>query len=125
VHAVNQNHRTVVVGSFGSAIEADLARNLLEREGISCLVDDADAKNIFGMARLNISINLAVRAEDAPRAAALLAEAEMNATLDDDWESIAEQTAVCTLCGEPLLSEEVVCSGCSTPRDGIRAAGGR
>jgi hypothetical protein len=122
---MNRDDRTTVVGNFGSAIEADLARNLLEREGIPCLLDDADAKNIFGIARLNISIQLSVPVEDAARATALLVEAELNATLDDDWESIAEQTAVCTLCGEPLLSEEVVCSTCSAPRDGVRPADGR
>ncbi|MFQ3651170.1 MAG: DUF2007 domain-containing protein [Gemmataceae bacterium] len=117
-----QESRTVVVGSFGSAVEANLARNLLEREGIACILDDADAKNIFGLARLNISIHLAVQGKDAPRATALLAEAEMNATLEDDWETLAEHTAVCTLCDEPLLGEQTVCANCATPREGIRTS---
>lgn len=121
---MNPDTRTVVVGKYQSTIEANLARNFLESEGIPCFLGDELSKqslNWYSFVRVTLYVDEA----DAARATALLAEVEMNATLDDDWESIAEQTAVCTLCGEPLLSEEVVCSTCSTPRDGVRPADGR
>jgi hypothetical protein len=116
----HDNQRLVRVASYGSAHEASLAQNLLEREGIRSLMDDGDTQNLWGMARLNIGINLRVQAKDAARASALLAAAELAQELDEDWEDQAESTAVCTLCGEPLLEADLECSACATPREGIR-----
>ena len=121
---MNRDDRTIVIARYRTNVEAHLALNLLLREGIPCFLGNELGNSFFGASPIENHVTLNVEEADAARATALLAEVEMNATLDDDWESIAEQTAVCTLCGEPLESEDVACSSCDTPRDGIRPSNG-
>jgi hypothetical protein len=111
----------VTVAHYLLAYEAELARNLLEGEGIRAFVND----DVTGTLWPSGDIRLQVGAEDAPRATALLAAQAAEASLDDDWEDSAEKGAgvwTCSLCGEPVGAEGTVCPSCQTPREAIRAA---
>jgi hypothetical protein len=109
----------VTVATFNLPYEAELAKNLLQNEGIeSFLTGGLTADVLFGNAGLADQVRLEVHEADAQRAAGLLAVHA--AALDDDWEERAEQGSdvwVCSLCGAPVS----VCHGCQTPREGIRA----
>ncbi len=111
----------ITVANYFLAYEADLARNLLESEGIRAFVNG----NMTGSLLPTGEIQLQVSAADAPRAAAILAAQAAEASLDDDWEDQAEQGAglwTCSLCGEPVANGMTVCHACQTPRDAIRPA---
>jgi hypothetical protein len=113
----------VTVARYFLAYEADLARNMLESEGIRAFVNG----HVTGGLLPTGEIQLQVAANDAPRAAALLA-AQAAAALDDNWEERAESGAgvwKCSLCGEPVPEQATACRSCGTPRDAIRAAPGR
>jgi hypothetical protein len=113
------SQRPVTVATFAHAVEAQLARNLLEAEGITAYL--ANENNVFpGAYDLVGRVGLQVAAEDAPRAVGLLAAVE--ATLDDDWEAQAEKDVwVCSLCGTPVSTSLSVCYACETPRESIQA----
>jgi hypothetical protein len=106
--------RLVTVATFALDGEAQLARNLLEAEGIpAALGGEMSAALIPGQIRLE------VRADDAPRAVALLAAV----SLDKDWERQAARGVwTCSVCGDATAEGQAVCSTCATPRDAIRTA---
>lgn len=112
----------VTVATFNQSFEAQLARNLLENEGITSMVGGEFASDVlFGNPGLGDQIVLQVREEDAQRAAGILA-AVAAAKLDDNWEEQAEAGVwLCTICGEPISNRLSVCHSCQTPREGIRA----
>jgi hypothetical protein len=113
--------RLVTVGTFTLAYEAELARNLLEAEGIQAVV----AADIAGALLPTGEIRLQVPADEAGRATGILA-AQAAAALDEDWEEQAEAGVwTCSVCGEPVAEGITVCHACQTPRDAIRTAPGR
>lgn len=113
--------RYLPVATFASVQEARMAVNLLAAAGITAMLEGEQTGSVFaGLTGMGDQIRVLVPADDAPRAASLVADAQ-GGTLDDDWEDQAEQTAVCTLCGEALVESDVVCPACRTPRDGIIA----
>lgn len=119
----------VTVATFHRTSEAQLAKNLLEEEGIaSMLSGDLTADMLpFGQAGGGDQIVLQVRENDAQRAAFFLAEVAA-AKLEDNWEDEAESGAdvwLCTICGEPISNRLSICHACQTPRDGIRASAPR
>jgi hypothetical protein len=74
----------ITVATFGNAIEAEMAHNLLDTEGIPSLVLGTELTTAFGAAgSMGDQISLQVRETDAQRAAGLLAAAA-EATLDDN-----------------------------------------
>src|SRR2546423_10275041 len=95
--------RLVTVASFSVPYEADLARGLLETEGITAfLAGDMAASTLAGVGGPIGRVDLQVRETDAQRAAGILAVCAAEATLDEDWETQAEEGAdvwVCSLCG--------------------------
>jgi hypothetical protein len=113
----------VTVATYPSVIEAQLARNLLEAEGIEAvLLGEVNAFAEF--TALGDQIRLQVRGPDARRAVSVLAAAAAEATLDDNWEDEAEAGLwACSVCGAAVSSEESVCRSCHTPRDAIRGEG--
>lgn len=116
----------VTVATFHRTSEAQLAKNLLEEEGIaSMLSGDLTADMLpFGQAGGGDQIILQVRENDAQRATVLLAEVAA-AKLDDNWEEEAESGAgvwLCSICGEPISNRLSSCYACQTPRDAIRAS---
>jgi hypothetical protein len=107
----------VTVATFALAAEAQMARNMLEAEGIPAVLGGEMSAVVLpghiGQVRLE------VRAEDAARATALLAQV----TLDRDWEKQAQGNFwVCTACGDAVAAGLAVCSTCATPRDAIRTS---
>ena len=116
----------VTVATFNQSFEAQLARNLLENEGITSIVGGEFASDaLFGNPALGDQIVLQVREEDAQRAAGILA-AVAAAKLDEHWEDEAEAGVwLCSICGEPISNRLSVCYSCQTPREGIRAGSPR
>jgi hypothetical protein len=114
--------RFVTVATYGVPLEAEMAKNLLETEGIASFLEgDLTASAFFGNSTLGL-IRLQVNDRDAPRAAGILAASAAEATLDEDWESEAEEGAgvwVCSLCGTPVSDRLTVCYACETPRTDI------
>jgi hypothetical protein len=111
--------RLITVATYNLSYEAELAKNLLEAEGIPALVSGGLAGSLLS----TFWIQLQVPEEDAPRASAILAAAE--ASRDKDWEEQAEKGAgvwTCSLCGEPVANELEVCPSCQTPREAIRTS---
>jgi hypothetical protein len=113
----------VTVMTFNQSFEAQLAKNLLENEGIeSVMSGELTSDVLFGNPALGDQIVLQVREDDAQRAAGILATVAA-AKLDDNWEEQAESGAgvwLCSICGEPISNRLSVCYSCQTPREGIR-----
>ena len=61
----------VELASYGTRVEADLARMALEAEGIDAVIFDAEANSFFGGGGL-ISVRLMVLEEDLDEAAEIL-----------------------------------------------------
>ena len=61
----------VPLATFGTRVEADLARLALEAEGIDAIIFDAEANSFFGGGGL-ISVRLMVLDEDFEQAAQIL-----------------------------------------------------
>jgi hypothetical protein len=113
--------RFVTVGTFTLAYEAELARNLLEAEGIRAILGGEIAGGMLPTGE----IQLQVPDRDAARATGVLA-AQAAGTLDEDWEEQAEAGVwTCSICGEPVAEDTAVCHSCRTPRDAICTATGR
>jgi hypothetical protein len=110
----------VIVAKFTFPYEGELAKNLLQNEGIESFLSgemSADA-----LSAVSDQVLLQVHEQDAQRAAGTLAAHQ--ASLDDDWEDKAEHDPdvwVCSLCGSPVSNRLSACLACQTPREGIRA----
>lgn len=113
--------RLVSVMNFGNSFEAQMAKNLLEREGITSTVTGELASDLLlGSVLAGQHVSLLVHENDAQRAVALLAEVELN----KDWEDEAESGSdvwICSICGEPISNRLSICFACQTPREAIRA----
>jgi hypothetical protein len=108
----------VTVATFNKSFEAQLAKNLLESEGIESMLGGSLASDVlFGSVSAD-QIMLQVHEGDAQRATGILASA-----VDKDWEDQAEAGVwTCSICGEPISERLSVCYSCQTPRNAIRAA---
>jgi hypothetical protein len=109
------SEQNVVVATYIHAYEAELARNLLESQGITVFLNGG----AMGLVPLLDTFRIEVDADDAARASAILAEV----SLEKDWEEKAESGAgvwTCSVCGEPVAESMDMCFACSTPRDAIR-----
>lgn len=114
----------ITVATFHKTFEAQLAKNLLENEGIEAMMNGAFASDmLFSSLALGDQIVLQVREDEAQRAAGILAHAAAEARLDDDWEEQTEAGVwICSICGEPISNRLSMCYSCQTPKDSIRAA---
>lgn len=117
--------KLATVMTFNNSFEAQLAKNLLENEGIVSVVTGEFSSDILlGTVMGRHQIALQVREEDAQHAVTLLAEVELN----KDWEDEAEKGVdvwICSICGEPISKHLSICYACKTPREGIRASAPR
>jgi hypothetical protein len=114
----------ITVATFHKSFEAQLAKNLLENEGIEAMMGGEFASDmLFSSLALGDQIVLQVREDEAQRAAGILAQAAAEARLDDDWEEQTEAGVwICSICGEPISNRLSMCYSCQTPKDSIRAA---
>jgi hypothetical protein len=116
----------VTVATFNKTFEAQMAKNLLENEGIASMMSGAISSDMFGSLAAGDQIVLQVREEDAQRATGVLAVAAAEARLDDDWEEQAESGVwICSICGEPISNRLSICYSCQTPKEGIRSVAPR
>lgn len=117
--------KLVTVMTFNNSFEAQLAKNLLENDGIvSVVTGELSSDVLLGTGLACQQITLQVHGDDAQRAVALLAEVSLN----KDWEDEAESGSdvwVCSICGEPISNRLSICYSCQTPRESIRAAAPR
>ena len=115
------SEKFVTVATYGTSVEAQLARGLLEAEGINAyLIGDLTADAFPGLSALGDQVALQVHEQDAPRAVSLLASAA-SATLHADWERQAEAGVwVCSVCGAAVGYDLSTCPACKTGREGIR-----
>src|SRR4051794_31664637 len=95
--------RLVTVASYTFAPEAQMARNLLEAEGVPAfLAGEMTAEVLVGVGD---EVHLQVREQDARRAVSILASVSGEAELDEDWEAQAVSGAdiwPCPLCDTPV-----------------------
>src|SRR5438105_1459144 len=76
----------VTVAKYSVALEAQLAKSLLETEDIPAQVTGDLAATMIGISSLGQQVHVQVPAEDAERAATLLASHFAKAQLDEDWQ---------------------------------------
>jgi hypothetical protein len=119
----------IKVATFHRSFEAQMAKNLLEEEGIASILSGEITADMlpFGQAGGSDQIVLQVRDDDAQRASGILAVVAA-AKLEDNWEEEAESGAgvwICSICGEPISNRLSICYSCQTPREGIRASAPR
>ncbi len=119
---VNNNDRFIPVATFRCVSEAHLAKHMLEAEGIASLIEGIEAGGTLNGLGLSDHIRVHVLAQNAGRAALLLADVQSRAELPADWEDEAERGHVCSLCGEPVEEAVMSCPMCKTPYDAIRGA---
>jgi hypothetical protein len=112
----------ITVATFNKTFEAQLAKNLLENEGIESIMGGAFSSDVlFGTIAVGDQIVLQVREAEAERATGILALAEAEARLEGDWEEQAEAGVwTCSICGEPISNLLSICYSCQTPRESIR-----
>ncbi len=112
--------RFVIVASYHFPLEAQMAKNLLETEGIHAfLAGELTGDTLNGLGQ---EVHLQVHEQDARRAVSVLASVSAEASLDDDWEARAESGAgvwTCSLCGTPVPLDVAVCPACQTPNANV------
>jgi hypothetical protein len=108
----------VTVASYAYTPEAQMAKNLLEAEGIRAfLAGEETANALTGLAGEAL---LQVHAEDAARAVSLLAAVSARVSLDEDWEAQTEKGLwTCPVCGTAVPTRVSVCPACQTPNTSI------
>jgi hypothetical protein len=114
--------KSALAAAFYSPVEAELARGLLEEEGIKTFLTGGGSVNIFsGVQGLGGQIQVRVSEADADRAVQLLAphfdhhqdEADASAEADSAlW--------VCPLCGDAVCNDLEFCPSCKTERPAVR-----
>jgi DNA-directed RNA polymerase subunit RPC12/RpoP len=105
----------VTLLTFGSAVEAHLAKGRLEMEGIESFVADEYAAATFGLSQTD-GIRLQVRESDMGRALEIMG-IEDDDEQDEQDEQDEEQEVTCPRCGSddvrpPFLGQEWRCKAC-------------
>ncbi len=115
------------VAKYSVPLEAQLAKGLLESEGIEVqLFGDLGATMLnYGAAGGLVELRVAVW--DAARALRLLEAQRERVRRGDEWQDEADEDVwVCTLCGSAVPNDRTACTDCKTPRDAVQTdAGGR
>ena len=116
--------RFVTIASYAWTPEAQMAKNVLEAEGIlAFLAGEMTSDALTGFVGQAAEVQLQVHEKDAARAAALLASVSAETSLDEDWESQAERgLCLCSLCGTAIPLEEGACPACGTANERITTA---
>jgi Putative prokaryotic signal transducing protein len=114
--------KLVFAAAFNMPIEAQLARGLLEAEGIKAFLTGGESVNVFsGVQGLGGQIRLQVAEADAERAAEMLAP-HFDRPTDDDSAESGDDAALwlCPLCGDAVSDDLDFCPACETPRPAVR-----
>jgi Putative prokaryotic signal transducing protein len=114
--------KLVFVAAFVMPVEAQLARGLLEAEGIRAFLTGEQTANVFsGIQGIGGQIRLSVAEADSERAAEIIAPYLDHPTGDAD--AAPEDGAglwLCPLCGDAVGEEMNYCPACKTPRSAAR-----
>jgi hypothetical protein len=114
--------KLVFAAAFSMPVEAELARGLLEAEGIKAFLTGGESVNVFsGVQGLGGQIRLQVAEADADRAAEILAPHFDQQAKDGD--AAPEDAAglwLCPLCGDAVRDDLDFCPACETPRPAAR-----
>jgi hypothetical protein len=113
---------TEVIATFETGMEAQLARMILEAEGIEAVVS-GDVPSAASFALLGplqyARIELSVGASDVARAQSALRQSASQAELDADWEDSAESAVsgwLCLGCDTEVPLDQDACPECGTLR---------
>jgi hypothetical protein len=117
---MSPKYRTVA--TFSLLMEADMARNRLEAEGIPALVADAESTSWWGAGNNIPSIKLQVPEEHVERACAILGpiferQEERNRPEDLPPEDGIQTELTCGQCGTRVEPDLVSCPRCGTSLD--------
>jgi len=112
--------KLVFVAAFNMPVEAELARGMLEAEGIKALLTGGGSVNVFsGVQGLGGQIQLRVDEADADRAAEILAP-HFEHHPDDGAESGDDAALwLCPLCGDAVRDDLEFCPSCETQRPAV------
>jgi len=117
---VRPDDRYVLLRAFADQAEAHLAKQVLEQEGVSVILEGVQGASMFGGASLGGGeARLLVREDDAARATGMLADIEARVELSGDWEHEATRGYVCLLCGEAVEEGRPECPSCKTPCESV------
>ena len=99
----------VTIATFGFTAEAHTAKTILDREGITSLVDDADLSSVYALPHGGglAPVKLKVRRPDARRAFQLLKEKTDGAELLEEVQGKYEQSEKCPRCQSPYVHYEI------------------
>lgn len=86
---------SVVIASFGSLPDAYMARNVLEVEGISCVLDNEHTVAVYNSALPLVEIRLRVHESDVREAVALLVRERI---IPQPGEPVSRSGACCPRC---------------------------
>jgi hypothetical protein len=111
--------KLVFVAAFVMPVEAQLARGLLEADGIRAFLTGEQSANVFGVRGLGGQIRLQVPEGDAERAADILAPHFDRHPDAADSEDDADSW-LCPLCGDAVNEDFDFCPECDTPRPAVR-----
>jgi Putative prokaryotic signal transducing protein len=113
---------TEVIATFKTGMEAQVARMILESEGIEAVVSgdvpNAASFGLFGPLQYT-RIELSVGASEVARAQSALRRSTGQAELDSDWEDSAESAVsgwLCLGCDTEVPLDQEVCPECGTSR---------
>jgi hypothetical protein len=113
----------VIVASYYSALEAQMARNLLEAAGIKAVLGGELMADTFS--GVCDPVHLQVHRRDARRAVSLLASAGTSVEPEEGWEEQAERGArPCPVCDTLVSSRLAACPFCQAPNQSIQTAPG-
>jgi hypothetical protein len=116
----------VTLARFHDPMEAQLAKDFLEANGIAVELGGENAANLQ-LNALDATVTLYVREYDAERAAELLTNEFGKLELDDDWRDRVEDDSnywLCPLCGAAVGDDLQVCDACDTQREHVQSKEG-
>ena len=115
------SNKLVFVAAFVMPVEAQLARGLLQAEGIRAFLTGEQTTNAFsGVQGLGGRIELQVPEADAERAAEILAPHFDHHAADGDAAPEDDGLWLCPLCGDAVNEDMDFCPSCDTPRPAAR-----
>ncbi len=98
----------VVIATFASPVEAEIARTQLEEQGVACRLDDINTVSTDPLLGAAVGgIKLRVPADQAERASKVLEEQAHAQIIDEEWDDFEDDEA-----DDRLVSSALTCPKC-------------